>query len=342
MSTSGSTAGSASAASAIDERSPLPAAVPAVVLAGYAYAREHHPEIECLDEVNRLYEKICVALVSDPVLRRMVEQNPDYAALVEAQSAADPLPLTDADAIPPSALITMVGSSPEFRMWFAEWNARFFLVVGPMIRELFERKEFARFVRSLLDTLFGPAHRDKVIASVQAVIEEYVHEDYLEEIDDAVNWLLDYALHPDLPEWVDDVLDWLMKRTLTAKRLPRLQALLNWLLVEFLDSEGLPAHLDFAAEWFVAAARDVAEQFQEGYEDEELGVKDAANWLGISPWTLRTHIRNRRGTPSEVPVRLVTGPGIRGRGRHVIKRSDLFSWARDHWFSEKKKNLPPV
>lgn len=323
-----------------DDRSRIPAAVPALVLTSYAYAREHHPEIDCLDEVDRLYEKICVALVSDPVLRRMVEGNPDYAGLLEAQSGAEPAPDSGVDPIAPSDLLTMVGSDPEFRIWFAEWNARFFLVAGPMIRELFHREEFARFVRSLLDTLFGPEHLAEIVDGIRSVLDEYIAEKYLDDIEDAVNWVLDHALHPDLPEWTDDVLDWLMERTLTPERLPRLRATLEFLLLELLDPEALPAHLDFAAEWFVEAAREVAEGFQEGYEDEELGVGDAANWLGISPWTFRAHIRKRRGTPGEVPVRLVKGDGARGKGRHVITRSELFSWAREHWFSEKKKDLP--
>ena len=336
--------GSATPTHAIRRRPP--AVAPAVVLMGYAYARKHHPDIDCLNEVDLLYERICVALVRDPVLRRMVERNPDYAALLEAQRGPErtsgPLSDSGVDAIAPSDLLAMVGSDPEFRMVFAEWNARFFLVVGPLLREMFHREDFDRFVRSLLHTLLGPEHLPEIVVVIRAVLDDYITEEYLADIKEAVNWVLTHALRRDLPDWTHGVLDWLLKRTLTLERLPRLRSTLDWLLLELVDPEALPAHIEFAADWFVKAARKVAEEFQEGVEDEELGVADAAQWLGISPWTLRTHIRKRRGTPSEVPVRLVRGDGARGRGRHVIKRSELFAWARDHWFSEKKKDLPPA
>jgi hypothetical protein len=317
----------------------LASAIPVIALQGYQLVLEHLPEAEALEDVEKLYDRIVAALLNDPVLARMVTENPGYAEAMSRHQAD----VDNAEGMPPLALLDLVQSDKQFGMWFAEWNSRIYLVVGPILRDFLDGEAFEAFVRSALRNALTPERIGEIIEGVEELLDEYLVPKHLPAIGAAIEWIIDYLLEEDLPEWIDPVIDGLVEHALTPEQLPVIRSFTTWTLRRLLSPDMTPSQVDTIGDTIIDGARGFADElFQEGDDDEELDVTAAANWLGISPWTLRVHIRKRKGQPNAVPVRLVTGPGIRGRGKHMIRRKDLFEWARTHWFSEKKQHIPPA
>ena len=291
--------------------------------------------------LERFCAKIVDAIVGDPVLYRMVCDSPELAQLfADRATVADGIdaPTSMDDFERCLATLNAVQFGDEELDWIRDYGVRIWLVLAPILRDFTHHADFERVVRSFIEAIATPENVTGFVDGVLPLADRIFTPDRVEQVGKAIDAVLEDVLDPHSDSWWIDLVEWVADLLSTPEGMPILASTARWLVRQITAPERLPETLDRVTEAFVDWAKDQTEWLAA----EELDIEQMAFWLSVTPNTMHKHIQNRAGTDAQVPVRLVKDKGGRGRGKYYIRRSDLFSWARAHWQSPKKRILFPA
>ena len=297
-------------------------------------------------ELERFCGKMVDAIAGDPVLYRMVCDSPKLAKLLADRSTvADGVDgAEDVDA--PSSMddfqrclaaLDAVQFEEEELDWIRDYGVRAWLVLGPILRDFTHHADFERIARSFIEAIATPENVAAFVDEMAPLIDRIFTPDRVKQVSADIDDVLAEVLDPYSDSWWIDLLEYAADLLSTPEGMPALASMAHWFLRQIISPKRFQQTLDWVVNAFVEWAKDQSAWLA----DEDLDVEQMAFWLSIAPNTMHKHIQHRAGTDAAVPVRLVKDQGG-GRGKYYILRSDLFSWARAHWRSPKKRILFPA
>jgi hypothetical protein len=292
-------------------------------------------------DLERFCRKMVDAIVGDPVLYRMVCDSPDLAKLLKgradsAEEVETPSSMDDFERC--LAALDAVQFEDEELAWIHDYGVRVWLVLGPILLDFTHHADFERIVRFYIDAIATPENVADFVDAVLPLADRIFTPARVKQVGEAIDAVLEEVLDPYSDSWWIDLAEWVADLLATSEGMPTLASMTRWLIRQVTAPERLPETIDRVTKTFVEWAKDQSEWLAA----EDLDVEQMAFWLSIAPNTMHKHIQHRAGTDAAVPVRLVKDQGGRGRGKYYILRSDLFSWARAHWRSPKKRILFPA
>ena len=291
-------------------------------------------------DLERFCGKMVDAIVGDPVLYRMVCDSPDLAKLLAGRAtSADEVdtPSSMDDFERCLAAINAVQFEEAELDWIRDYGVRVWLVLGPILREFTHHPDFERIVRLFVEAIATPENVAAFVDGVLPLADRIFTPSRVKQVGKEIDAALEEVLDPYSDSWWIDLVEWVADLLSTPEGMPTLASIARWFIRQVTAPERLPETIDRIAKAFVEWAKEQSEWLAA----EDLDVEQMAFWLSIAPNTMHKHIQHRAGTDAAVPVRLVKDQGG-GRGKYYILRSDLFSWARAHWRSPKKRILFPA
>ncbi len=296
--------------------------------------------------LERLCGKMVDTIAGDPVLYRMVSDSPKLAKLLADRStAADGVDGAEDVDTPSSmddferclATLDAVQFDEQELAWIRDYGVRVWLVLGPILRDFTHHADFERIVRSFVEAISTLENVTAFVDEVEPLIDRIFTPDRVKQVSRGIDAVLEEVLDPYSDSWWIELIECAADLLSTPEGMPALSSMAHWFLRQVISPERFQQTLDWIADAFVSWAKDQSAWLAA----EDLDVEQMAFWLSITPNTMHKHIQHRAGTDAAVPVRLVKDQGGRGRGKYYVSRSDLFSWARDHWRSPKKRILFP-
>ncbi|MAF10482.1 hypothetical protein CMK11_08520 [Candidatus Poribacteria bacterium] len=293
-------------------------------------------------DLERFCGKMVDAIVGDPVLYRMVCDSPKLAKLLADRTAAankvaaDPTSMGDFERC--VAALGAVQCEEEELDWIRDYGVRAWLVLGPILRDFTHHADFERIARSFIEAIATPENVTAFVDEAEPFIGRIFTPDRVKQVSHAIDEVLAEVLDPYSDSWWIELVEFAADLLSTPEGMPALASTTRWFLHQLIS----PERFEQARDWISNSFIDWAKEQSAWLAEEDLDVEQMAFWLSIAPNTMHKHIQTRSGTDAEVPVRLVKDKGGRGRGKYYISRGELFSWARAHWRSPKKRILFPA